>query len=287
MRRQVRSKKAAALKALEDGDKVLVVDDFHYIDKGIQIQIVRSLKQLIFDGLRVVFLAVPHRAYDAVRVEREMTARVTQISIPYWSQDELRLIAEKGASALNVEIAGNDIHEFAEEAFGSPHLMQRFCHSLCINNEVRETLEKKRILSTDDKERFFGSIAVDTAKSAFERLAKGPRARSDRIQREFRTGETGDIYYGVLKAIAASGPKTTLSYEEIRQRFKEILIGDVPQAHEITRVIQKMSGIAKEDLQGEPVLDWDEEESRLHLVDPFFAYYLKWGELVPRESADG
>ncbi len=108
-------------------DSVIVVDDFHYIEPSVQLAIVRGLKELVFEGLRVVFASVPHRAFDVVRVEKEMTGRVEQLPIEFWSDSELQGIAVKGFEALNVNATDDLTTRLATESFGSPHLMQEFC----------------------------------------------------------------------------------------------------------------------------------------------------------------
>jgi hypothetical protein len=42
----------------------------------------------------------------------------------------------------------------------------------------------------------------------------------------------------------------------------------------------KMTEIARDKIEGEPVLEWDDDAKMLHIADPFFAFYLKWGDLV-------
>ena len=75
----------ALLNALErNRDVVLFIDDFHYVAQDVQLAIVRGLKAPIFDGTRVIVASVPHRAYDSVRVEKEMTGRVEPLFIPIW-----------------------------------------------------------------------------------------------------------------------------------------------------------------------------------------------------------
>ena len=74
--KKVRSLPLAVRAELKKLSVPLVIDDFHYIEGGVQLELVRNLKDLIFDGLPVILASVPHRAYDAVRVEREMTGRV-------------------------------------------------------------------------------------------------------------------------------------------------------------------------------------------------------------------
>jgi hypothetical protein len=122
-------------------------------------------------------------------------------------------------------------------------------------------------------------MASDTSKLAFERLAIGPRQRTDRIRRTLVNGETCNIYGAVLFAIASTGPKTKLAYEDIRGGLRSVLKDEIPQAHEVTRILEKMSEIARNEIEGEPVVDWD--GSYLHISDPFFAYYLRWGVDLP------
>ena len=87
------SSRVAALKGLHASGLSLVVDDFHYISCDMQGSIIRALKPLVFDGLPVVIIAIPHRRYDALKVEKEMTGRISPIDIPTWSDTELQFIS--------------------------------------------------------------------------------------------------------------------------------------------------------------------------------------------------
>lgn len=269
---------AAAREALMGALRPLVVDDFHYMATDLQLSVVRNLKELVFDGLPVIFAAVPHRAYDAVRVEKEMTGRVEQLQIPFWEKDELLGIAAAGFDALNATDAHGVSSRLADESFSSPHLMQEFCREVCKANGVRETADSPASLEPPpDWTPFFQSRASAASKTAFDLLTRGPRQRTDRKERHLKDGRVTDIYGLVLAAIAHTGPLTQLTYEELRTALREITRGDAPQRHEITRVLEEMSRIAREQIEGEPVLDYDVELSTLFISDPFFAYFLRWG----------
>jgi hypothetical protein len=125
------SAKVATLKELRSRKAPLVIDDFHYLPKDVQGNIIRALKPLIFDGLPVVIVAIPHRRYDAVKVEREMAGRISPITVPPWTLDELSYIPSTGFNLLGYSISHNDCALFAENAIGSPHLMQDFCRMAC------------------------------------------------------------------------------------------------------------------------------------------------------------
>ncbi len=81
----------------------------------------------------------------------------------------------------------------------------------------------------------------------------------------------------MLTAIAATGPLTALTYTDLRGSLRDVLASEPPQRNEVTRVLDEMTKIAREKIEGEPVVDYDEELSTLYISDPFFAYFLRWG----------
>lgn len=270
--------KDAARAALR-GWRTVAIDDFHYVPQSVQMQIVRSLKDLVFDGLAAIVASVPHRAYDVVRVEKEMTGRVEQLAVGFWSPKDLEQIATSGFRALNVaDSDGSLIERLVSESFQSPHLMQEFCRELCKTNGVQETVDGEAFeLSAPDWEPFFRKNASASAKSAFDILVRGPRQRVDRKPRHLQDGRETDIYGAVLVAIAATGPLTELTYEELRSAIRDVLVSDPPQRQEVTRVLDEMAKIARVKIEGEPVVDYDDELATLYISDPYFAYYLRWG----------
>jgi hypothetical protein len=132
---RTRGDEMLALEKLGSAERVLVIDDFHYIPSDLQSAIVRGLKAAVFEGLAVVFVAVPHRAFDAVRVEEEMSGRVEHVQIPFWSWDELEAIGSRGFQALNLSVPTREVQQMVRHAFGSPHLMQDLCLQFCNLNE--------------------------------------------------------------------------------------------------------------------------------------------------------
>jgi hypothetical protein len=266
--------KTIALQVLRESKKPLIVDDFHYLPRDQQANLVRAVKALIFDGLPVIFIAIPHRRLDAVKVEREMTGRIETISVPPWEPNELVEIPEIGFPLLNCELSKNIIDRLASEAIGSPHLMQEFCREICNIMDIKETVDDKTKIDTIDTEQLFKTVSLNTGKVIFDKLSKGPRQRADRVQRELSNGSTTDIYGLVLHALAHLRPGLdTIDYETLRAAIKEVSSG----THEVTRVLDKMSQIAASDESSTPVIDWEKEERILHVTDPFFAFYLRWG----------
>jgi hypothetical protein len=264
----------AVLQALEKSRKTLVIDDFHFIPIDVQRQITRSLKQPIFRGLNVVILSVPHRGFDVANAEQDMSQRLQQAEIPQWTVAELEKIAIDGFSALNMDVDKKISNQLAHEAYGSPNLMQRFCQELCFENNVTETLPAKTRVGTKKIETFLTAIAKDQPPEVHEKLARGQR--SDRKMRLLVDGTSADIYEIVLRAIADCLPGTPIPFDDVRTATRD-MVQEAPQNHEITRVLQKISEIAAEDSPRDPVIVWDGDNRKLHIADPGFAFYLKWG----------
>lgn len=254
----------------------LVIDDFHYVPANVQQSIVRNLKDPVFNGLPVIVASVPHRAYDAVRVEREMTGRLETLEIAFWSTPELVTIADEGFKALNVNDAKNVRDRLARESFKSPHLMQDFCLNACRQGGIQEVQRSPVELPEPTWDEFFKGRASAASRAAFELLSRGRRQRTDRQPRELRDGTVTDIYGAVLAAIAHTGPLTQLTYGELRTSLREVLQSEPPQRHEVTRVLEQMARVAREEIEGEPVVDYDSALATLYISDPFFAYYLRW-----------
>lgn len=255
----------------------LVIDDFHYLEEDERVRVVRALKGPLEDGLRVVFLCVPHRAIEPIRAEREMQGRITVISVPDWRSDELQQIATRGFASLNVTANENVLEDFTLESFGSPHLMQEFCKHLCRVNKLRGKQLIAKSLSMPERDNFFRRAIDVGAQDILQALAAGPETGKARIQRNFADGESGDIYVAVLRAIANTGPKTRLTYNELRESLRGILADEPPAAHEITRVLEKISNISKKRFGERGAIDFEDTRKVIHIVDPFVAFYMRWG----------
>lgn len=273
--------RVAALQGLRESMRPLVIDDFHYLAKELQGNVVRALKQLIFDGLPVVVIAIPHRRYDAMKVEREMTGRVFPIQIPAWDGEELAFIPRTGFGLLNHVVDGTIRDRLVSESIGSPHLMQDFCRTLCKRQQLKAAGQQEALtVAVDELNAVFGDVAETIGRPIFEKLARGPRQRSDRMIRKLRDGNTVDIYGLVLHALAHIRPGLiTLEYEDLRSAIREVSAHEIPQLHEVARVLKHMASIAATDESSTPVIDFEEAEKKLHITDPFFAFYLRWGRL--------
>jgi hypothetical protein len=257
-------------------DIILVIDDFHYIRREEQTEIVRNLKNFVFDGLKVVLLSVPYKAYEAIQAEVEITGRFVHVNVPDWDEADLQEIGAKGFKALNVDFPSEIIRRFAQESNGSPQLMQSFCWEACVTLEIAETKRLTRIPSDWDPSEVFEMIAADAGQPIYDKLASGPQKRSDRIPRPLKNGQNVDIYQALLYAIAQTGPKRSLTYNEIRSSLSQVLAEKIPSKLEVSNTLNHLAKISRTVSEDSRPMDWVEDELRLELPDPMFRFFLKW-----------
>jgi hypothetical protein len=267
----------AVTKRLLAEGKTILVDDFHYVLQDVQRAIIQALKGPIFQGLSVIFLAVPHRAFDPITVEDEMQGRFRHISIPAWSQEDLLLIPERGFQALNVMHSRKLAERVCSESFGNPLLVQEICSELCANASIYERCERPTQLDKSLLNATFESVAESKGFPKYRKLREGPQARTDRQARQLKEGGTADIYEAILIALARLGPRARTQYDELRSALRELIEeGQVPQKHEVTAALSQMSKIAREQIVGEPPLEFVKDEDALVITDPFLLFYMKW-----------
>ena len=151
-----------AIQHLTQHSLCLVIDDFHYIPDDDRSGIVRTLKGAVFNGLKVVLLSTPHRAFEAIKAEAEVTGRFRHVTVPIWEPVDLKTIANVGFSALNVACPSEIINVFAREAQASPLLMQQFCWNICYDFKIEhKKLMIQRVDNNFPVEDIFNEIAKD------------------------------------------------------------------------------------------------------------------------------
>jgi hypothetical protein len=82
----------------------VLLDDFHYIPKDLQVDIGRQIKTAAERGIRMITASVPHRSDDVVRSNAELRGRTLNIDTEFWTEADLLTIGSLGFAALNVSI---------------------------------------------------------------------------------------------------------------------------------------------------------------------------------------
>lgn len=258
-------------------DFVLFIDDYHYMDRDVQISVGRQIKEAAERGVNICTASVPHRADDVVRGNAELRGRVQAIDFSYWSGDEILRIAEQGFDALGVDLPNQTVERFAEEAFGSPQLMQQICLQACLRLGIDTKFDPSTAVPVSDNDlvKIFEQASTTTDFSSLvEGLHEGPKQRgSSRNQFTFVDGTEGDVYRCILLALRASPPRLSFPYGEIYERTRAVCTGSAPAGSSVASALEQLPAIAQDLEPNAQIIEWGDDV--LDIVDPYFLYYLR------------
>lgn len=264
-------------KEIADSSFCILIDDFHYIQRELQIEVGRQIKTAAERGIRILVASVPHRSDDVVRGNAELRGRTQNIDTEFWKDSELFEIARLGFEALNINISHDIFRELAKNACGSPQLMQRICLNVCINLGVIHGYSVARYIS--DKEINLRDVLAITSTSAdyktlLTTMHQGPKTRGmERNKYNFIDGSRGDVYRCILLAIQKDPPLMNFPYDILMERVKSVCVGDAPAGRGVTEACSQISGFASADRTVE--FDKDSDVETFYISDPYWLFYLR------------
>lgn len=261
----------------KENEKVLVIDDFHYASREMQMKMAQQLKDAIRRELKAVVVSLPHRADDAIRQNADLSGRLSLINIETWKEEDLKQIALKGFEQLRIEIADEVAEKLAVECLTSPQLMQYICLSICTLLEdkgeeaVREDLLEEAYRFTTVNFNYADVVSV---------MAKGPNPRGKQ-RKLFRTseGKELDLYGLIVESLAKNPPLMELDFDIIYNRIIKLLSAETskPDKQSVKSHLNNLQTILEEKEEIYRAIEW--KEGSIYVLDPLFLFYLRWGRI--------
>lgn len=263
--------KDRVLKYFDEYEKVLVLDDFHYAPPEIQYDIACQLKEVIRSGFRSVVISLPYRSDDAIRLNPDLTGRLSIIEIEPWEKEELIQIADKGFSELKIEVAKELMERMAEESLHSPQLMQSICLNIGFLSDGTEIITEEMI---EESCRF---TCMNLPYTDVVRILKaGPSTRGQkRLRYVLKDGSELDIYSLILKILADNPPLIELGIEELIERIRHNAEENIIKPQKLKDSLKNWQKMLE--LQGSlyQVLEW--KDDKMYILDNMFLFYIRWG----------
>ena len=88
-------------------------------------------------------------------------------------------------------------------------------------------------------------------------------------------GKFVDIAYLLLKAISVGEPLLTLSFSDIKDKVRSLVL-EIPPDGELLAGLSQLSDKAVDQIPDNQVLEWDDKKLVLNISDPYFLYYIRW-----------
>lgn len=256
---------------------VLVLDDFHYAPKDIQLQIAQQLKDAIRREFKAVVISLPHRSDDAIRQNADLSGRLSLINIEPWRTDELKQIALKGFPLLGIHITDTIADKIATESLTSPQLMQYICLSICTLldsdntriEQIEDTILPTAYQFTTMNFEYSDIVKVITA-------GPNPRGRQRRLFAT-TTNKRLDLYGLFIESLTKDPPIVELTFQELYTRIDTLLIPNIrrPEKRSVRDALNNLQEILKTREDIYRVIEW--KDSIIYVLDPLFLFYLRWG----------
>ncbi len=251
--------------------KVLVLDDFHYAPPEIQYDIACQLKEVIRSGFKAAVISLPYRSDDAIRLNPDLTGRISIIEIEPWKKEELMRIANKGFSELDMEVGKMFTEKMAEESIHSPQLMQSICLNIGL---LPEKIEKITEAAIEESCRF--TCMNLPYKDVVRILKAGPSTRGQqRLKYTLKDGSQQDIYGLILKILADNPPLVELGIEELMERMKRNTGGSMIKPKKVKDSLKNWQKMLEQQGSHYQVLEWKDDV--IYILDNMFLFYIRWG----------
>lgn len=269
------------IKELGKTEFVVFIDDFHYIARDVQTQISQQIKEAVRGGVTFICASVPYHSDDVLRGNSDLRGRIFSIDFDYWGPEELRKIAQRGFDALRVEISDAVLSAVADEATGSPQLMQSLCLNLCFECGINQAMHLSTPFNVDLP--IVQRVCTRTAASAdysstVAKMMDGPKTRGvNRAAHKLDDGSIRDVYPILLFAIASNPPERTIRYANLQGRIAKVCPEGGPSGSSVTGACAHMSEIAN-DAENRVIVEWDIENEVLDVRDPYLLFFLRWGD---------
>ena len=262
-----------------DNKKVLMIDDFHYASSEMQMKMAQQLKDAIRRELKVVVVSLPHRADDAIRKNADLSGRLSLINIEIWKEADLKKIALKGFTKLNIKIEEEIADKLAVECLTSPQLMQYICLSICTLLED----EGKREVSDDILEKAYRFTTMNfNYADVVNVLSKGPNPRGQQ-RKLYRTidGKELDLYGVIVESLAKNPPLVEMDFETFYERILCIIDDNNCSIKLDKRTVRNHLKYLQGVLEGKEeiyrAIEW--KDGKIYVLDPLFLFYLRWGRM--------
>lgn len=260
-------------------DYVLIFDDFHYLSKTEQKELIHRLKNPLSQKAKIIIVLIPNRKEDVIAAEKDMQGRTKEIKVPQWTKEELSYIPKSGFRKLNIEFSDNELNKIVENSFSNPYLIQDICSEICLKFEIFETRQETTHVELNDQQMREVFSGIDHTSSLIDDIERGKTTKgSKRKQFSLKNDPNSklDTYELIIRALGKLAHKNVIEASELVDAVHELALNDKgePRKSDIVGTLGRMVEIARKKDPKDPAIDY--EDNRLKMYDPFFSFDIRW-----------
>lgn len=292
----------------------LIIDNFHFIRRDVQIDILKSLKGIVdkpsASSFPIIIIATTSEpSYISDRLS-DLGASYTPITIEPWTKKELAKIPQVGFPRLNARLTPLLLDILVREVNGVPVIMQAICLELALHTGLGEPAIGELLnISRDEvkleeiyREAAYSSNRMgDFSKLVSHAVTKSGLAHKVWIEPIHNISQRSliSLHEAVIHALVDQFGKR-FSLHQLETNLGKILSVNSDDRNELQPVLSDLDTVlsdldtASQNLFHElisrepysssidvPLIEWDPAQKRIAVSDPMFAFYVKWsGQLT-------
>lgn len=249
--------------------KVIVLDDFHYLNLVEQYLLSYDLKMFYQSGIRFMIIGTKITSGYFEKFNGELSQRIDYIDATEWTEENLRDIQLKGSRELNITISDEVVNYFINASSGIVAIYQTLLFEYCRANNIKKRSEIPMQLNNME-------LAIECNKKCWkdysdmyfkkiQDLARGGRRR--KLQ----------LYYHIMKVVLISevsilrkGLPFPYMFDQIRETHP--IKGSLNQGS-LTSVLNHIDDLQIDKDIFPKVFTY--YEKKLHVVDSVFYYIMQ------------
>lgn len=257
---------------------LLVIDDFHHLQKNVRDSIGQLLKLWHEQGIRILIIGIAESAHHLLQIDSELGIRNDPYDMKVQDDAFIDKIISLGEEALNFQFENSTKSRFRQAAKGIPSAIHVICRIACQRNNVSETLEFPRTVECQMQDIKDGVLRSYRGKyqNKVIGMAKGKQQATS----------VHNTYFQIIKHICLLD-KSEIPVEELRSRIVGVEDNAKERAKKNTSFYNCLDNL-QDVIQQRGLSDalyYDPTSRTVSIEDPSFRLYLSLTDFDQLELA--
>lgn len=265
------------LDKLSSEPKILVLENFHYLDDDVQADFAFDLRTFEEMGIRFVILGVWREKNRLNQFNGDLQDRVTEIPVEPWNEKEFHNVITQGESALNIKFSDEIRRKVLSHAHGSIGVVQELLKNTCKLHGIEKTADVETAVT--DISLFESAVSGKVADyatrhvRALETIAAGARTRRE-------TEITAALYlpyYFVVTVIGLKFSEIENGIHKTTLRDKIIAVHHKPEnvrEADVSGMLSRLSSLQAKSKIVPPLFGYEQSTKMLRIFDSTLFFFL-------------
>ncbi|MEA5461048.1 hypothetical protein VB796_18445 [Arcicella sp. LKC2W] len=261
------------IKALEEikFDKILVLEDFHYLKPETQRDFSIALKAF-HENSKFTFLIIGVWLEEnrLIVLNGDLAGRVKSVNADKWEHHELKKLVEDGEHLLNVSFDETIKEVLIRESLQNVYVVQEVCYLICNDNNIHQTFEGMQFVLDCSKLDKFVDQVVSQHSGRYNKFISS-------LIEGFQPTEL-EMYKWILFAIL-NAEESDLDKGLRRSEINDVIRPNHPRGSDLNpgNLTQALTSIASLQVRSgiTPIIvDYDSTTKKINIVDKGFIIWL-------------